>query len=231
MNNFVEQVVKSPQIFKEIVDPYFPDEYRFFSQNLVTPYLDTGDAVLFYSWIRRYRPKKIIEIGCGFSTHFAVDAILRNEEETPILCIDPEPRTPLPKKSFVQHLAKKAEEIPLETFSLLERGDILFFDSSHTQLEAEYHVEKILPLLAKGVFIHHHDFVTLQDIVGPATHPEYEESRFLRGFYENALDQYRILVANYYIRKKHPEIVARFPESSGVGFGSLWIRKGVLVSE
>ena len=63
----------------------------------VTPYwkndyFHPGDAILAYSVIACFRPKRILEIGCGNSTKFMKRASQDFRVETEIICIDPEPR-------------------------------------------------------------------------------------------------------------------------------------------
>ena len=49
----------------------------------------SGDAELYYSLIRYLQPKIIIEVGAGFSTLMAVEAIKELRTETELICIEP----------------------------------------------------------------------------------------------------------------------------------------------
>ncbi|GEM_PF-6806170 len=136
----------------------FVSNYRWWERNgrLFNGQFDCFDADSYYSIIRKYQSKKIIEIGCGHSTRFALDAVKKNGVGS-ITCIDPEPRINLPRK--VNHICKKVEEVECSIFSNLDKNDVLFIDSSHTQEETSYHLNKIFPLLKVGVLIHIHDIV------------------------------------------------------------------------
>lgn len=60
-------------------------------------YFPPGDARLTYAIIARYRPRRIIEIGCGNSTKFMRQAIADYDTGTRLICIDPQPREEISK--------------------------------------------------------------------------------------------------------------------------------------
>ena len=128
------------------------------------------DAVTLYSIVRCLKPKRIIEVGCGFSSCVTSLACRKNLEEghaTEVLFIEPYPSETL--KQFNLHgelLVKKIEEVPLSTFARLEAGDILFIDTTHilkTQSDCVYELLEIIPTLRPGVLIHVHDIYTPYD--------------------------------------------------------------------
>src|SRR5690606_4967570 len=54
----------------------------------------------------------------------------------------------------------RCQDVPLEVFSALQDGDILFIDSSHVSKvgsDVNDQLFRILPALAPGVFVHFHD--------------------------------------------------------------------------
>jgi predicted O-methyltransferase YrrM len=124
------------------------------------------DAHILYSMIRKYQPKRIIEIGSGVSSLLSVTALKKNIEingnHGTITAIEPYPKEYL-EKCLVDGnklIKNKVEEIPLAEFEQLEENDILFIDSSHTvkiNNDVIYEVLEILPRLKKGVLIHIHD--------------------------------------------------------------------------
>jgi hypothetical protein len=91
---------------------------------------------VYYSIPTTPRPKRIIEVGCGFSPGIALD--LRDQEvhELELTFIEPYPdrlfellkdgdnKTATMQKAILQ-------DVPIETFDVLEKDDILFIDSSH----------------------------------------------------------------------------------------------------
>ena len=186
----------SAENFKEIVAPYV-SEFRWSLGRLYNGAFVSIDPELYYSMIRRYRPNLIIEIGSGHSTQFATDAIARNQSGR-IISIDPEPRRALPES--VDHKLAKVEDVSLDLFSELKENDILFIDSSHTTEEARYHCEHILPTLARGVVIHHHDFMFPYDIYFGDDPELFGEPDVLLEFYTANRDKFEALVCESYVR-------------------------------
>ena len=116
--------------------------------------------------IRKYQPKKIIEIGSGASTLLSMNALQKNSEmntnQGTITAIEPYPKEYLEKclSDGNKLIKEKIENVPLSEFEQLEENDILFIDSSHTikvNNDVLYEILEILPRLKKGVLIHIHD--------------------------------------------------------------------------
>lgn len=154
-------------------------------ERIYNGWFEAGDIELYYSILRSLRPSRIIEIGAGFSSQIAVEA-LRENKRGALLTIDPLPRTTLPEG--VEHLQRRVEDVDLVVFSTLEAGDVLFIDSSHTAEEAYYH-ETILDLLADGVVVHHHDCF----FPYPSRHPE---EAVLRTYYTSHVRRWEGVVNN-----------------------------------
>ena len=160
----------------ENVFPRYVEEFRTFIPTYPTDnpkqfYLLNGtymaiDAHVYYAFIRHFKPKKIIEIGAGHSTLLAATAGMQNLKEKgsspQLITIDPYP-SKLIKEGFPglsQLIESKVQDVPLDLFTALEYGDILFIDSSHVlraggDVQLEY--LEILPRLASGVLVHIHD--------------------------------------------------------------------------
>ena len=125
------------------------------------------DAEMLYSLVRHIRPRKMIEIGSGWSTMISSLAIARNKAESPnyecrFVAIEPHPRPDL--KSRCPHLTtlidREVQEVSMEEFTSLEENDILFIDSSHISKvgsDVNFELLQIIPRLAPGVFVHIHD--------------------------------------------------------------------------
>jgi len=118
------------------------------------------DAAVYYCLIRHLQPRRIIEIGGGYSTRIADKALARNQKGT-LTCIEPYPEDRLLEAQLnIEIVDKRVEEIDLSFFSCLEANDILFIDSSHTVKfgsDVCYEFLEILPSLNPGVWIHVHD--------------------------------------------------------------------------
>ena len=136
---------------------------RYFFEN---PNYSYSDAIVLYCMIRHLRPKRIVEVGSGYSSCVMLDT---NELSfgNSIACtfIDPYPQL---LRDLIQEsdntririLGKQVQHTDDAVFRDLEASDILFIDSSHlakTGSDVNYLVFKILPLLSEGVYIHFHD--------------------------------------------------------------------------
>jgi len=100
-------------------------------------YFDSVDAEILYGLVRRFKPRRVWEIGSGFSTLLVTQAIRNNQEQDcsytcKCVAIDPFPPRFLRKDgNGFSVLPTKVREIPVHTFAKLERHDVIFFDSSH----------------------------------------------------------------------------------------------------
>ena len=135
--------------------------------NLRNSFFERGDAEIYYQIIRYFKPKNILEIGSGYSTLIALEAIKKNEEEgikSKITCIEPY-RNKWLESLNIKVLRKKVEDVEKIYFKL-KSGDILFIDSSHI-IKPQGDILKIyleiLPRLKKGVIVHIHDIFTPKD--------------------------------------------------------------------
>ena len=211
--------------FQKIITP-FSHEFKWFIGRVYNIAFESVDLELYYSMIRKNRPDLIIEIGSGHSTHFALDALKKNKSGH-IICIDPVPRRNLPDE--IEHIKTKVEDVEVSLFGKLNENDILFIDSSHTTEEAEYHCNKILPNLKKGVFIHHHDFTYPYSIYCYDDPIKYGEPDVLLKFYMKNQHVFEIITSDSYVRYKDPDLINRLIKSYKWDKaripGSLWARK------
>lgn len=130
---------------------------------------ESGDAEYLYQLIRLKRPRRIVEIGSGHSTLIAQRAIKRNAEETGTpcdhICIEPF-EAPWLEQLGVTLIRERVEETDRAIFSQLDRGDLLFIDSSHMirpQGDVLTEYLEILPTLRRGVIVHAHDIFSPRD--------------------------------------------------------------------
>jgi Methyltransferase domain len=135
-------------------------------------YFNGLDALYYYSFIRRMRPPRIIEIGQGFSTRIALAALSQNagvDEALPeLITIDPYSRLTAQKPTIVKYevVTQPLQEIGKDIPSMLAAGDLLFIDSSHVfkfGSDVQLLFERIYPLLVAGVSVHIHDIFTPYD--------------------------------------------------------------------
>ncbi len=133
---------------------------------LHNPNFGPGDAELFYLLIRNKKPKRIIEIGSGYSTQLCLLALEKNKTDganCDLTCIEPFEMPFLDAVAGITVIRKQVETLDLELFKSLEANDILFIDSSHIIRPGDdllFIYFQILPILQKGVLIHIHDIFT-----------------------------------------------------------------------
>ncbi len=191
-----------------------------------------SDASLYYSLIRRFRPRRIVEVGAGHSTKLAAKAI-RDNGAGRILCIDPHaPKWLQALGSSVEVVARPVQETPDPVFLDLAPDDILFIDGSHiskTGSDVNHLFLRILPRIPKGVLVHIHD------ICLPFEYPKawsedvlcyWNEQYVLAALLANS-PKFEILVGVYYLQRADIEALRPYvPAVQGVfpGGGSFWLR-------
>lgn len=237
-----------------IFESKFKNEYERFPRNQTeTPYeyyinndaFESVDGEILYCMIRFYKPERIYEIGSGYSTYLAAQAVRKNAEEDSkyqceLVAIEPYPNEIL-KAGFpglAKLIIKEVQDVPLSEFEKLTENDILFIDSSHVlRIGNDVHYEylEILPRLNKGVIVHAHD------IFLPAEYPKrwvllerrfWTEQYLLQAFlaFNNSFE---VLWASHSMHLKYPgELRAAFSsydwysrDERRVGPGSFWIRR------
>jgi len=129
----------------------------FFWSNSVFSY---SDAMAYYCFVRQIKPATIVEIGSGFSTLVAIQAVEQNRVGK-IHCIEPYPRRFLSKENRINLHPSKAQEISPEYLNeILRDNDILFIDSTHTVKTGSdcLHIYlRLLPRIRRKIFVHVHD--------------------------------------------------------------------------
>ncbi|MEB3189903.1 MAG: class I SAM-dependent methyltransferase [Snowella sp.] len=126
---------------------------------------ESVDAEILYCMVRSYGPSRVVEIGSGYSTLLAAEALNKNLEEGrpgELTAIEPFPPSFLKEElPFpIKLLNQPVQSVPLNFFTSLKANDILVIDSSHVckiGSDVQYEFLEILPHLAPGVIIHIHD--------------------------------------------------------------------------
>lgn len=206
---------------------------RYFFEN---PAYSYSDAICLYGMIRHARPRRIIEVGSGYSSCVTLDT---NELffSNRIACtfIDPYPsllRSLITSEDGdrVEILPSYLQEVDVTRFRELGENDILFIDSTHVAKvgsDVNYIFFEILPALRRGVYVHFHD------VFHPFEYPAawlYEgrvwtEAYLLRAFLSfNAA--YEVVLYNTFLEYFHrAEFERHMPlclENEG---GSIWLRR------
>jgi hypothetical protein len=123
-----------------------------------------ADARVLYAMVRHLRPGRIVELGSGQTTRVMAQACRENARDgqpVSLRAFDPFPTAiddGLP--GLAELVRTKAQDVPDEVFAELERGDVLFVDTTHTvkiASDVNHIVLRVLPLLQEGVIVHIHD--------------------------------------------------------------------------
>jgi hypothetical protein len=122
------------------------------------------ESQVLHCFVRRFTPRRIIEVGSGVSTACMLDAVRRSQAEgrtrTDILCIEPFPKKHFADVKGIVHLESIVQSVDRAVFDTLGEGDLLFIDSSHavkTGSDVSVLLLQVLPKLRRGVHVHIHD--------------------------------------------------------------------------
>jgi len=178
-----------------------------------------GDAEYWYNLIRVKKPKKIIEVGCGYSTLLAQAALRANARENAAdrcehICIEPY-ENPWLESLDVDLQRQRLEVADRGWFATLQEDDILFIDSSHAirpQGDAVIALLEIVPSLQPGVIVHFHDIFSPRDYLETFV---FEQMRiwgeqYLLEAFMSYNSNWKIIGSVYYLSKHHYKNVHKF---------------------
>jgi hypothetical protein len=206
---------------------------RFFLDN---PSYGHYDAIMLYGMFCEAKPRRVIEVGSGFSSAAMLDLsehVFGGAVE--FTFIDPDM---IRLKKLLREgdhtkctlIERRVQEVPLEIFTRLGENDVLFIDSSHVSKigsDVNRLYFDVLPALAPGVLIHIHD------VAGNLDYPRdwleegraWNEQYVLRAFLMNN-PAYRIeLFTAWLWNVKHEFIREKLPLCARGGGGQMWLRK------
>lgn len=205
--------------------------HRYYFSN---PFFGCHDASVYFSMLLEFRPRRVVEIGCGFSSRLLFDTndrIFAGKIE--ITLIDPslssltEPGEPAQANLH----SCRVQDVPLALFDTLETNDILFIDSSHvskTGSDVNFYIFEILPRLRPGVLVHVHDIFWPFEYVKEWVLEEkrsWNEAYVLRAFLEfnDAFEiRYWNNFAFHFLASELKESMPLCMENEG---GSLWFQR------
>ncbi len=195
------------------------------------------DAEILFGLIRLLKPRRMYEIGSGFSTLLTADALRRNSADghsCRFVAIEPYPSAELeaglPRN--VELWRVPVQDVPLDEFESLCENDILFIDSSHVckiGSDVQFLFLQVLPRIRPGVVVHIHD------IFMPVEYPMqwvldwhrfWNEQYVLQTFLSfNAA--FEVLWAGQWMHIKHPDLLMKAFTSyeAGVSPASFWFRR------
>lgn len=230
--------------YKDLIErfPFLPfpgkktKQFRYYTDNT---WFALPDAFTLSGVIRKEKPRRIIEVGSGFSSAVMLDTLDQTHESARLTFIEPSPDRldallASRDKSSATVLIKRVQEVPLSVFDQLEAQDVLFIDSSHVAKigsDVTFLLLRVLPGLKRGVLVH------LHDIFYPFSYPAgwirtgraWNESIFLRAFLVRNPD-FQIMAFNSFAQHSFPEIFReRFPaflnDAGASNAASIWLKK------
>lgn len=210
-------------------------QHRFFNKNGIYGF---SDALVLESMIRHLKPKRIIEVGSGFSSALMLDVNEKYfDNKIDLEFIEPYPErlygllSEQDKKRVVLRI-QGVQYMDLNVFRSLGDKDILFIDSTHvakTGSDLLYLFFEVLPVLQSGVFIHFHDifnnFEYLPDHFHWAPGFAWNENYFLRSFLMYN-EQYEVVLFSHYLDSKYKNrILEKMPDYPALTGGQFWMKK------
>ncbi len=197
-----------------------------------------ADATFQYGLLRDLKPKRVVEVGCGWSSLLMAEALARNEAGgAPAAVVDQV--EPYPREELLSALPDAwnlhetiLQRAPLEIFESLGDGDVCFYDGSHvarTASDVVWFFFEVIPRLRHGVVVH------LHDIFWPFDYPDewvferaqtWNEQYLLQAFLMYN-DRFAPLLCNMAVLTGFPEETAKLFEGLPIalGGGSVWLRR------
>ncbi len=195
-----------------------------------------SDAIFLYSVIRHLSPKRIIEVGSGYSSAVIMDTNDRFFDGA-IACTFIEPYPDVLRsllrpgdEDAIEIVQSPVQDVDPERFAELEAGDILLIDSTHvskTGSDVNRLFFDVLPRLRPGVWVHVHD------VFYPFEYPEvwieegraWNEDYLLRAFLMFS-SGFEIALFNTYLETFHEDWFEReMPLCLKNRGGSIWLRR------
>lgn len=228
ISEFTESLLKYAEEFSPPLKGDKENPAGYFWEN---PAFSLADAMSYYCMIRHFEPEHIVEIGSGFST-FVADQALQKNGNGRLTLIEPYP------KPFLSQIATvdKIIELPVQDIAvaelvrLIETAQIWFIDSTHTVKvgsDCLYIYLKVMPQISTDLVVHTHD-VNLP--FGFPSHRVLEKHLYWTEqylLYAYMLDNPKIevLFGSAYVDKKLPELMQRLMGGKfDGGGGSIWYR-------
>jgi hypothetical protein len=202
-------------------------------------YCGPGDAEALYCMIRHFKPRTIVEVGCGQSTvvaHFAIEDLKAEDSRYSCRQICYEPfENPWLEDLGVEVKRELIEKSDLDLFRSLSAGDIVFIDSSHALRpmgDVEFEFLHILPNLPKGVIVQVHDIFSPRDYPAQWLNVErrFWNEQYLLEAFLSFNDEFEIIGSlNHLMHLGSAQFKRAFPILAERGadpfVGSFWFRR------
>jgi hypothetical protein len=209
------------------------EEYRYYFDN---PAYSWSDGMVLHAMLRHIKPRRIVEVGSGYSSAMTLDTTERWLDGAVDL-VFVEPYTDLLRSLLrpgdddrVTIHEQAVQDVDLDVFTSLEAGDVLFIDSTHVVKagsDVNHLYFEVLPRLAEGVWIHIHD------IFDPFEYAEiwvregraWHEAYLLRALL-TFNDTFEIRWFQDYMWHHHSQLLeARLPLMAKNSGGNIWLQR------
>ena len=202
-----------------------------------------GCAAGTHTIIRRFKPRRVIEIGSGYSSRVIAGALSLNvadsNQSADYTVIDPYPAAGLQAEApaITRLLRHRVELLDADFFDQLTENDVLFIDSGHTVRiggDVNFLILDVLPRLAPGVVVHFHDIALPYEYPKRyATNPSFRmfwtEAYLLQAFLALNPDYEILLALDYLMTEQKDAFRSAFPHYDPTRHvatsGSFWIRR------
>ena len=200
------------------------------------PSYSWGDGSILYAMLRSHQPRRLIEVGSGWSSACALDTAERYfKNDCEFTFVDPYPQllSSLIGKitTNVRIIEMPIQQVPVATFEALEAGDILFINSTHvlrTGSDVCFELFEVLPRLASGVLVHFHDMFwpfEYPRLWAVSENRSWNELYAVRAFLTNN-DDWRVIFFNDYFAKTERNLIAAsYPDFLKNSGGALWLQR------
>lgn len=194
------------------------------------------DAICLYSLMRHFRPRRIVEIGSGYSSAVMLDV---NElflgGTTELTFIEPYPARLLgllkpEDRSRTRIIEQKLQSVANAPWADLQANDILFIDSSHVSKcgsDVNRIVFEILPSVRPGVLVHVHDvfpgFEYPRQWIEAGRH--WNEAYLMRAFLQFNSAFEILFWAPFAVDRWRNEVAEKTPLLLRNSGGSLWLKR------
>lgn len=214
--------------------PEHPDPGRATRYWFDNPAYAYGDGTVLHGMLRYLHPRRVVEVGSGYSSAMILDTVDGWLGGTELTFIEPHPELVRgllrpADRDRVTILEAAVQDVPPDVFDHLERGDVLFVDSTHVVKagsDVNHLVFEVLPRLRPGVWVH------LHDIFFPFEYPDawvregraWHEAYLVRAFLAFN-GTFEIRWFQDFLRCRHRECLERIPGVAKNPGANLWLEK------
>lgn len=208
-------------------------ENRYYLDN---PSYSWSDGMVLHAMLRHLRPRRVVEVGSGYSSAMTLDTTERwLDGKVELVFVEPYAELlhsllrPGDQDRVTIH-ETPVQDVPFDVFEQLEAGDVLFVDSTHVVKagsDVNHLVFEVFPRLAAGVWVHVHD------IFFPFEYPlswvregrAWHEAYLLRAFLTGN-DTFEIRWFQSLMWTRHRDLLeGRLPDMAKNAGGNIWLQK------